>query len=101
MHALMDIIQWDTLAESLNNGTISMALKRVLLVLLKLLGEDVKVDRVNDLTEEVWNTHQHKIVSLKERVSQFFTNLNGTNMSINELRHLKTNILDHPFLRGE
>ena len=65
MHALMEIIQWDSLREALNNGTISTALKRVLLVLLKLLGEDIKVDRVNDLTEEVWEAHREKVENLK------------------------------------
>jgi ABC-type uncharacterized transport system permease subunit len=65
MHALLEIIQWDSLREALNNGTISTALKRVLLVLLKLLGEDIKVDRVNDLTEEVWEAHREKVENLK------------------------------------
>lgn len=65
MHALLEIIQWNSLTEALNNGTISTALKRVLLVLLKLLGEDIKVDRVNDLTEEVWEAHREKVHNLK------------------------------------
>ena len=61
MHALIEIIEWNTLTEALLTNSINFALKRVLLVFLKLLGEDIKMDRINDLTEEVWEQHKNKI----------------------------------------
>ena len=101
MHALIEIIEWNFLTEALATNSISFSLKRVLLVLMKLMGEEIKMDHINDMTEEVWEQNKEKVNTLKERVTTFFTNLSGTNISIHELRLLKTNILDHPFLRGE
>ena len=69
MHALIEIIEWNTLTEALATNTINFALKRVLLVFLRLLGEDIKMDRINDLTEEVWEEQKSKIPSLKEKVT--------------------------------
>lgn len=57
------------------------------------------INQLNDL--QLWELHKHKVQALKQRVSQFFATLSGTGMSIVELRNLKTQILDHPFMRGD
>lgn len=57
------------------------------------------INQLNDL--QLWELHKHKVQTLKQRVSQFFATLSGTGMSIVELRNLKTQILDHPFMRGD
>ena len=38
---------------------------------------------------------------LKEKVAQFFSTLSGSDLSVNDLRTLKTNFLDDPFMRVE
>ena len=45
--------------------------------------------------------NKSKVSGLRDRVSQFFATLSGTGMSIGDLRNLKTQILDHPFMRGD
>lgn len=68
---------------------------------MKLLGDNISMNVFNDLNEDLWQQNKHKVSNLKERAVQFFSNFSGNAMSINELRALKTNILDHPFMRGD
>ena len=69
---------------------------------MKLLGDNLEFNSINQLNEaQIWEHNKDKVGGLKERVSQFFNTLSGTGMSIAELRNLKTQILDHPFMRGD
>ena len=38
LHALIDIIEWDSITEMVNANNINIALKRVLMLLMKFLG---------------------------------------------------------------
>jgi hypothetical protein len=44
-------------------------LKRVLLVLMKLLGEEIGIGGFGDLTEELWEMHKHKVEGLQQRTT--------------------------------
>ena len=102
LHALIEIIEWETVNDSVTNNTISLPLKRVLLIFLKLMGENVVFSNINHLNEEqLWLQHKDKVVELKEKVCAFFSTLSGTGMSINELRVIKSTVLDHPFMRSD
>lgn len=50
MHALLEIIQWDKLNDSISNNTIVPQLKKVLIILLKLLGENIVLPNLNSIT---------------------------------------------------
>jgi hypothetical protein len=38
IHALIEIIQWDTIYLAIENNTLSIQIKRVLIIMLKLTG---------------------------------------------------------------
>ena len=40
-------------------------------------------------------------LNLKEKVTLFFTNLSGSDLSINDLKMIKTQFMDDPFMRIE
>jgi hypothetical protein len=58
MHALLEIIQWDKIYESIESNTIVPQLKKVLIILLKLLGEEINTPSLNSITEEIWVQHK-------------------------------------------
>lgn len=51
LHALIEIIEWESINIAVEQNTINMPFKRVLIVFLKLLGEDISINSFNDLTE--------------------------------------------------
>ena len=54
---------------------------------------------LNSITDTFYNDHIGKLDNLKDRLSTFFSSLSGSDLSINDLRILKTNYLDDPFMR--
>ena len=101
LHALIEIIQWENITTALETDNVPWCLKRILLVLLMLLGVKLPIPNLNAITETVWNTHKHLLTDLKARVSEFFSNLTTTVLSIDELKEIKANFLDNPFMRVE
>ena len=89
MHALIEIIQWDKLNESISNNTIIPQLKKVLIILLKLLGEDIVAPNLNAITEEMWLQHKDKILTLKQRIAHFLNNIESSGLSILDLIKIK------------
>jgi hypothetical protein len=79
----VEIIEWERVDEAVQNNRVNSPFKRVLLVFLKLIGEGIMINSFNDLTEELWQQHKHKVSNIKEKVSQFLSNNNGNSMSIN------------------
>ena len=76
-----------------------MSMKRILLVLLMLLGESLPFTSLESITESSWATHKHLLQNLKERVTSFFSNLTTTRLSILQLKTIKIHFLDNPFMR--
>lgn len=101
LHALIEIIEWHTITDAVAENRINQPYKRVILLLLRLLGDNIEINSFNDLNEQLWLVHKHKIPTLKQKVTQFFSNFSGNAMTINQLRSLKLNVLDHPFMRGD
>lgn len=101
MHALVQLIQWDKVHESIANNSILPQLKKVLIILLKLLGEEITIPNLNSITEAVWQQHKDKITNIKARISQFLGNINSSQLSIHELVKIKIQLLDDPFMRVE
>jgi hypothetical protein len=69
--------------EEIIGNRVSLPLKRVLLVLLKLIGEDIAINTFNDLTQEMWELHREKMDNLQQKVVEFITVIKGNRMSIN------------------
>lgn len=69
LHALIEIIDWNVLNEMNETNSMNLVLKRVLLVLLRLLGDPIDVSSINAISEEVWAQHRHKVPQIKDRVS--------------------------------
>lgn len=101
LHALIEIIQWDSVVTSITSNSISMPLKRVLIVLLKLIGEDIPLNHFNEITEVLWQQQIPKALNIRQKVVDFFSNLNTTVLSIDDLKQTKFDLLDHPFMRVE
>jgi hypothetical protein len=101
IHALIEIIQWDNIYQAINNNTLSLHLKRVLIIVLRLIGEPIQLTSLNNINDAFFDTHKHRLVNIKEKVTQFFGTLSGSDLSINDLRIIKTNFLDDPFMRVE
>lgn len=51
------------------------------------------------MNETYYDLHKPKLLNLKEKTTTFFSSLSGSDMSVNDLRTLKTNFLDDPFMR--
>ena len=71
------------------------------MILLRLIGEPIPFTTLNSITDEFYDEHKAKLDNIKERVSTFFSSLSGSDLSVNDLRVLKTNYLDDPFMRVE
>ena len=57
-------------------------LKKVLIILLKLVGEEISITNMNSITDEIWNQNKEKILLIKQRVSTFLNILNSSVLSI-------------------
>jgi hypothetical protein len=101
LHALIEIIQWENVTSAIETNTISLPLKRVLILLLKLLGENIPMSHFNDITEALWEQNKAKALNIKPMVVEFFSNLGNTIHSSDTLKFIKRNLLDHPFMRVE
>lgn len=101
IHALIEIINWEIVANLINTNTLSLQLKRVMIILLRLIGEPIPITNLNSITDAFYDQHKDKLTNLKEKISQFFSNLSGSDLSINDLRTIKTHFLDDPFMRVE
>lgn len=101
IHALIEIINWELIANYINTNTLNLQLKRVLIILFRLMGEQLPFTSLNSLTDAFFEEHKSKFINLKEKTSQFFTTLSGSDLSINELRLIKTHFLDDHFMRVE
>lgn len=62
LHALIEIIQWENVVTAIETNNVSMPLKRVLIILLKLIGENIPITHFNDITETLWL--QYKTLAL-------------------------------------
>jgi hypothetical protein len=49
LHALVELIEWDEIVVGLQEERINLPFKRVLLIFLKLIGEDIPIKYFNDL----------------------------------------------------
>lgn len=101
IHALIEIIQWDNVYAAINNNTLSLQLKRILMIVLRLIGEPIPLLTLAAINDAFFDQHKHRLVGLKEKVTHFFSTLSGSDLSINELRGIKTQFLDDPFMRVE
>ena len=71
------------------------------MIILRLTGEPIPFTNLNSINDELFNQHKGKLLNLKERITQFFSSLSASDMSISDLRNIKTNFLDDPFMRIE
>jgi hypothetical protein len=65
IHALIEIIQWDTVYQSIQTNTLTLQLKRILLIILRLTGEQIPLTSLNALNEAFFEQHKHKLLNLK------------------------------------
>lgn len=75
-------------------------MKKLLLVLLLLLGERLPIANINSITDSVWDTYKHLTLTIKDKIQSYFGNLSNTVLSINELKVIKTRFIDNPFFRN-
>lgn len=101
IHALIEIINWEIVNNLINTNTLSLQLKRILIILLRLLGEQIPLTNLNAITDAFYDNYKDRLTNLKDKISQFFSNLSGSDLSINDLRTIKTHFLDDPFMRVE
>ena len=101
LHALIEIIQWDNVTVAIETNTIGMPLKRVLVVLLKLLGESIPIGHFNEISEALWEERKPKALLIRQKVVEFFSNLGTTIHNNDTLKDIKHQLLDHPFMRVE
>ena len=101
IHALIEIIQWENVYQSIQNNTLSLQLKRILIIILRLTGEDIPLTSLNAINDEFFNLYKDRLMNLKERAATFFSTLAGSDMTITDLRIIKTAFLDDPFMRVE
>lgn len=83
LHALIQIIEWSSVTQAVQQNRLGAPCKRVILVLLKLLGDEITINAYNDLNDQLWNAHKHKVPILKDKTVQFFSNFSGNSMTIN------------------
>lgn len=50
IHALIEIIQWDSIYLAVENNSVQTPLTRVLLVIMKMIGMDVPIRQFSDMT---------------------------------------------------
>lgn len=66
LHALIEITEWEAVTQAAADNSINLPLKRVLLILMKLLGDNLQFNSINQLNEpELWNQNRHKVPALK------------------------------------
>jgi hypothetical protein len=99
IHALIEIISWDSVNTLVQGNQASLQLKRIMMILLRLIGEPVPFTNLASITEAFYEQHKHRLANIKDKVSLFFSNLSGSDLSVNDLRILKSNFLDDPFMR--
>ena len=99
IHALIQIISWELITNYINANTLNLQLKRVLVLLFRLMGEQLPFTNLSSITDAFFDEHKHKFTNIKEKVSQFFSTLSGSDLSINQLRLIKTLFLDDHFMR--
>ena len=51
IHALIEIISWDVIANNIASNTINLQMKRVLMILLRLMGEQLPFTNLNSITD--------------------------------------------------
>lgn len=83
----------------IRTNTLSLQLKKLLVLLLRLIGENIPLSTLNSLNDAVYEQHKDKLTNIKERVAGFFSSLSGSDLSIDELRRIKTHFLDDHFMR--
>lgn len=71
------------------------------MIILRLTGEQIPFTNLNSINDQFFNQHKGKLLNLKERITQFFSSLSASDMSISDLRNIKTHFLDDPFMRIE
>lgn len=54
---------------------------------------------LNVINDAFFDQLKTKLMNLKERAIVFFSALSGSDMNINDLRVIKTQYLDDPFMR--
>lgn len=101
IHALIEIIQWENVYQSIRDNTLTLQLKRILIIILRLTGEDIPLTTLSNINEEFFNLHKHQLMNLKERAAAFFSTLAGSDLTVTDLRMIKTAFLDDPFMRVE
>jgi hypothetical protein len=85
------------------NNEISPSLKKVVMVLLKLIGQSdpVSIQYVSDLTEHSWNILRDRALTIGSLIKTFLSEFNRCVLSVNQLKEIKVNILNNPFMRME
>lgn len=99
IHALIEIIQWDNVYEAIRTNNLTIQLKRIMIIILRLIGEPIDLPPLNAINDEFFEQHKPRLLNLKEKVTQFFSTLSGSDLTINDLRKIKINYLDDPFMR--
>jgi hypothetical protein len=101
IHALIEIIQWDSVYLAIQTNNLTLQLKRILIIILRLTGEPIPLTNLNAINDAFFDQYKSKMMNLKERAMQFFSTLSGSDMTINDFRAIKVNFLDDPFMRVE
>jgi hypothetical protein len=82
-------------------NTLSLQLKRILIIILRMTGEQIPLTNLNAINDAFFDQYKHLLLNLKDRVALFFSALSGSDLTINDIRNLKSNFLDDPFMRVE
>lgn len=101
IHALIEIIQWENVYESIRANNLTIQLKRIMIIILRLIGQPIDLPPLNAINDAFFDLHKSKLFNLKEKVTLFFSTLSGSDLTINDLRKIKINYLDDPFMRVE
>jgi hypothetical protein len=65
IHALIEIIQWDTVYNSIQTNSLSLQLKRILIIILRLTGEQIPLTTLSAINDAFFDQHKHKLLNLK------------------------------------
>jgi hypothetical protein len=66
-----------------------------------MTGEQIPLTNLNAINDAFFDQYKHLLLNLKDRVALFFSALSGSDLTINDIRNLKSNFLDDPFMRVE
>jgi hypothetical protein len=65
IHALIEIINWEIVGNLIRTNTLSLHMKKLLVILLRLIGEEIPLTNLNALNDAFYDQHKEKLTNIK------------------------------------